>query len=101
MDLPCFIGLASAAYVRRGSAGPTGEEGFAQMNEGVRPLWRSSGKPLSQLTSEELTEAIQYVSGRDESDAPLLKALLGLRAQRDDDAREEQDDSGPPLLACG
>jgi hypothetical protein len=71
------------------------------MNDGVRPLWRSSGKPLSQLTSEELTEAIQYVSGRDESDGPLLKALLELRAQRDGDVREEQDDPGPPLLACG
>lgn len=71
------------------------------MNDGVRPLWRSSGKPLSQLSSEELTEAIQYVTEREESDGPLLKALLQLRAQRDGEAREEQDDSGPPLLACG
>lgn len=71
------------------------------MNEGVRPLWRSSGKPLSQLTSEELTEAIQYVIGREESDGPLLKALLELRDRRKEEAPEERDDSGPPLLACG
>lgn len=71
------------------------------MNEGIRPLWRSSGKPLSQLTSEELNEAIQYVDGREENDAPLLKALLELRAQRDGETREGQDDPGPPLLACG
>lgn len=71
------------------------------MNDGALPLWRSSGKPLSQLTSEELTEAIQYVSGRDESDGPLLKALLELRAQCDDAVGQGQDGSGPPLLACG
>jgi hypothetical protein len=76
---------------------------FAQMNEGVRPLWKASGKPLSQLTSEELTEAIQYVDGRPESDAPLLKALHELQVQRalDEQTSERQDDSGPPLLACG
>ena len=73
------------------------------MNEGVRPLWRASGKPLSQLTSEELIEAIQYVDGRDQIDAPLLKALHELQAQRElgDETPEQQDDSGPPLLACG
>jgi hypothetical protein len=73
------------------------------MNEGVTSLWRASGKPLSQLTSEELTEAIQYVDGRAESDAPLLKALRELRAQRlvGEEASEQQDGSGPPLLACG
>jgi hypothetical protein len=71
------------------------------MNEGLRPLWRASGKPLSQLTSEELTEAIQYVDGRDQIDAPLLKALRELQAQRAvDGTPEQQDDSGPPLLAC-
>lgn len=74
---------------------------FAQMNEAIRPLWRSSGKPLSQLTSEELTEAIQYVGGRAESDGPLLKALLELRARQDQGTPEQQDDPGPPLLACG
>ena len=74
---------------------------FAQMNEGIRPLWRSSGKPLSQLTSEELAAAIQYVGGRAESDGPLLKALLGLQAQHAEEAPEQQGDSGPPLLACG
>jgi hypothetical protein len=70
------------------------------MNEAARPLGRASGKPLSQLTSEELTEAIQYVGEREKSDAPLLKALLELQAQRAQ-AAEEHDDSGPPLLACG
>lgn len=83
---------------------PPGERGkkvFAQMNEGIGPLWRSSGKPLSQLTSEELTEAIQYLDGREESDAPLLKALLELKAQRARETCEEQGDPGPPLLACG
>lgn len=84
-----------------GFAGRTGERVFAQMNEGIRPLWRSSGKPLSQLTGEELAEAIQYVSGRAESDGPLLKALLELQAQSSAGTPEEQDDSGPPLLACG
>jgi hypothetical protein len=73
------------------------------MNEGAWPLWRSSGKPLSQLTSEELTEAIEYVGGRGHTDAPLLKALRELRAQRTlgEDTTQERDDSGPPLLACG
>jgi hypothetical protein len=73
------------------------------MNEAIRPLGRSSGKPLSQLTSEELTEAIQYVNAREENDAPLLKALRELYAQRELGAEvpEQQDDSGPPLLACG
>jgi hypothetical protein len=72
------------------------------MNEGIGQLWRSSGKPLSQLTSEELTEAIQYVSGREQSDVPLLKALLELQAtRRTRETQEEKDDSGPPLLACG
>ncbi|MDN3351168.1 hypothetical protein [Actinomadura sp. DC4] len=70
------------------------------MNHDVRPLWRSSGKPLSQLTSEELTEAIQYVDGQAESDAPLLKALRELHARRAT-GEEERDESGPPLLACG
>lgn len=96
--------LGARISVPIGSAGPTGEEVFAQMNEGVRPLWRSSGKPLSQLTSEELAEAIQYVGGREESDGPLLKALLELQAQHAQQAGktpEQQDDSGPPLLACG
>jgi hypothetical protein len=81
----------------------TGEEGFVQMNDGVRPLWRSSGKPLSQLTAEELTEAIQYVDGQQESDTPLLKALRELYAQRelDGEVPERQDGSEPPLLACG
>ena len=81
----------------------TGEEGFVQMNDGVRPLWRSSGKPLSQLTAEELAEAIQYVDGQQESDGPLLKALRELYAQRELDGElpEQQDGSGPPLLACG
>jgi hypothetical protein len=81
----------------------TGEEGFVQMNDGVTPLWRASGKPLSQLTAEELTEAIQYVGGQQESDAPLLKALRELYAQRERDGEvpEQQDGSGPPLLACG
>jgi hypothetical protein len=76
---------------------------FVEMNNGVRPLWRSSGKPLSQLTSEELTEAIQYVDGRAESDAPLLKALRELHAQREfgEEEPEQRDESGPPLLACG
>jgi hypothetical protein len=73
------------------------------MNEVVGALWRSSGKPLSELTSEELTEAIQYVDGQQESDAPLLKALRELYAQRelDGEVAEQQDGSGPPLLACG
>jgi hypothetical protein len=75
---------------------------FVEMNNGVRPLGRSSGKPLSQLTSEELTEAIQYVGERAEEDAPLLKALRELRAQRGfGEEAEERDESGPPLLACG
>lgn len=76
---------------------------MGQMNEGVSPLWRAGGKPLSQLTSEELDEAIQYVGGRDETDAPLLKALRELQAQRalGEETPEQQDDSGPPLLACG
>jgi hypothetical protein len=80
----------------------TGEEVFIKMVEGVRPLWIASGKPLSQLTSAELTEAIEWVDGRDQLDAPLLKALRELRARRalDDAAPEEQGD-GPPLLACG
>jgi hypothetical protein len=64
------------------------------------PFWRSSGKPLAQLTSEELSEAIHYLTERDEGDAPLLKALRELHAQRAGLA-EEHDDSGPPLLACG
>lgn len=74
-----------------------------EMNNGVRPLGRSSGKPLSQLTSEELTEAIQYVDERAEEDAPLLKALRELRAQREfgEEEAEQRDESGPPLLACG
>lgn len=71
------------------------------MNEGDRPLLRSSGKPLSQLTSEELNEAIEYVDGRAESDVPLLRALLELRAQRESATPEQQDEPGPPLLACG
>jgi hypothetical protein len=72
------------------------------MNEGVSQLWRSSGKPLSQLTSEELAEAIQYVGGREETDAPLLKALRELQARRAlEEERPEQQDEGPPLLACG
>jgi hypothetical protein len=82
----------------------TGEEGDVQMNEGVRPLLSSSGKPLSQLTSEELNEAIRYLGAREESDLPLLKALRGLRAERmpaGSDTSEERDGSGPPLLACG
>jgi hypothetical protein len=76
---------------------------FVEMNNGVRPLWRSSGKPLSQLTSDELTEAIQYVDGRAESDAPLLKALRELYAQRElgEEMPEQRDGSGPPLRACG
>ena len=85
-----------------GAAGWRGEEVFGQMNEGVSRLWRSSGKPLSQLTSEELTEAIQYVGARDETDAPLLKALRELQALRAaEEEPEQQDGSGPPLLACG
>jgi hypothetical protein len=64
------------------------------------PHWRSSGKPLAQLTSEELSEAIYYLTERDEGDAPLLKALRELHAQRLG-LGEEHDDSGPPLLACG
>ena len=81
-----------ADRLRRG----TGEEVFVQMNDGVR-------QPLSQLTAEELTEAIQYVDGRQESDAPLLKALRELYAQRERDGEvpEQQDGTGPPLLACG
>jgi len=81
----------------------TGEEVFVEMNSDVRPLWRSSGKPLAQLTSEELNEAIQYVDGQVESDAPLLKALRELHAQRalGEEGPQEQDESGPPLLACG
>jgi hypothetical protein len=83
----------------------TGEEDV-QMNEGVRPLLSSSGKPLSQLTSEELSEAIRYLDAREESDLPLLKALRDLRAERTrtpvgSDTPEERDGSGPPLLACG
>jgi hypothetical protein len=70
------------------------------MNEAARPLLTASGKPLSQLTSEELTDAIRYVSERGQGDAPLLKALLELQAQRGRQ-EEEHDDSGPPLLACG
>lgn len=46
------------------------------------PLWRSSGKPLSQLTADELAEAIRYVDAREERDAPLLKALRELSALR-------------------
>ncbi len=73
------------------------------MNEGIRPLWSASGKPLSQLSSSELTEAIQYLDGREEGDAPLLKALRELRARRtlDDIQADQQGESGPPLLACG
>jgi hypothetical protein len=85
-----------------GPAGPRGEEVFVQMNDGIGALWRSSGKPLSQLTSEELAEAIQYVGGRDETDAPLLKALRELQALRAvEEMPEQQGDAGPPLLACG
>ena len=84
-----------------GVAGPRGKRMCVQMNEAARPLWRASGKPLSQLTSDELTDAIQYVGEREKSDAPLLKALLELRAQRAQVVAEDQDDSGPPLLACG
>jgi hypothetical protein len=72
-----------------------------QMNDAARPLWRASGKPLSQLTSDELTDAIRYVGEREQSDAPLMKALLELQAQHAQVVTEEQDDSGPPLLACG
>jgi len=81
----------------------TGEGVFVEMNNEVRPLGRSSGKPLAQLTAEELTEAIEYVDGRAESDAPLLKALRELYAQRElgEEMPEERDESGPPLLACG
>lgn len=74
-------------------------------------LWRSGGKPLSQLTCEELTEAIHYVDARGERDAALLKALLDLRARRGPAGAEREpvagevlaahDDSDPPLLACG
>lgn len=72
------------------------------MAEGVRPLWIASGKSLSQLTSEELTEAIEWVDGRVELDAPLLKALRELYAQRTlDETAPEQQGDGPPLLACG
>jgi hypothetical protein len=82
----------------------TGGEVFVLMSESVTPLWRASGKPLSQLTSEELDEAIQYVDAREERDAPLLKALRELQAQRalgdQADGRQEQQDDGPPLLAC-
>jgi hypothetical protein len=94
-DLPCLAPADAAT----GTGGARGEEVFVQMNEATRPLWRASGKPLSQLTSEELTEAIRYVGEREESDAPLLKALKSLQAERV--RTEEHDDSGPPLLACG
>jgi hypothetical protein len=83
-------------------AGPTGEEGFVQMSDGIRPLLKSSGKPLSELTSDELAEAIQYLDERGERDDPLLKALRDLQRVRLSDERpEECDGSGPPLLACG
>lgn len=75
------------------------------VNDCVRPLWRSAGsKPLSQLTDEELTEAIDYVQTQEAGDVALLKALQALRDERllaGEDAVEEHDDSDPPLLACG
>jgi hypothetical protein len=72
------------------------------MNDGMRPLWKSSGKPLSQLTSEELAEAIQYLDERGDHDAPLLKALRELqRARLGTDDPGEHNGSDPPLITCG
>lgn len=74
------------------------------MNECVRPLWMSGGKPLSQLTDEELAEAIQYVELQEADDTALLKALRALREDRGaagDRPVGEHDDSDPPVLACG
>ena len=72
-------------------------------NEGVRPLWRSGGKPLSQLSDEELTAAIDYVQAQESGDVALLKALRALRDERvaaTDVTSEEQqrDDSADPPL---
>ena len=64
------------------------------------PLWRSSGKPLSQLTADELTEAIRYLDERDERDAPLLKALRELSALRTP-AEDEAAVVGDAALGCG
>ncbi len=78
-----------------------GEEGNVYTNEGVRPLWRSGGKPLSQLSDEELTAAIDYVQAQETGDVALLKALRALRDERvaaTEGAAEEQDE--PPLITC-
>jgi hypothetical protein len=80
-----------------------GEEGIVYTNEGVRPMWRSGGKPLSQLSDEELTAAIDYVQAQESGDVALLKALRALRDERvaaTDETVEERDDSDPPLLTC-
>lgn len=74
------------------------------VNEGVRPLWKSGGKPLAQLNEEELTEAIRYVETQESGDIALLKALTALRDEREPavgKATPEHDDSDPPVLACG
>jgi hypothetical protein len=74
------------------------------VNECVRPLWMSGGKPLSQLTDEELAEAIRYVELQEADDTALLTALRVLRDERvttGDRPGGECDDSGPPILACG
>ncbi len=73
-------------------------------NEGVRPQWRSGGKPLSQLSDEELTAAIDYVQAQESGDVALLKALRALRDERvaatDDTVGEQDDSADPPLLTC-
>jgi hypothetical protein len=85
--------------------GPAGLRGRGDVHVSeVRPLWRRGGKPLSQLNSEELIEAIHYLAAHDESDVALLRALRNLRAERTSagpDPADEHDDSDPALRACG
>lgn len=77
------------------------------MNERAHPLWRSSGKPLSRLTTEELAEAIRYVDEHAEDDTALARALRELHDQRvrsGDGPRQEPElvcaDERPPGPGC-
>jgi ribosomal 50S subunit-associated protein YjgA (DUF615 family) len=73
-------------------------------SEGIRPQWKSAGKPLAELTADELAEAIRYIENQDKSDVALLKALHAVRDERSaagDDPVEERDESDPPVFACG
>lgn len=74
------------------------------VDEGVRPLWKAGGKPLAQLTGDELAEAIRYVETQDAGDVALLKALQALRDEREESAgapAPAHDESDPPVFACG